>query len=364
MTSNLTIPASAADISAEWLTAALRSGGSIGADVTVTGLSVEPVGVGIGLVGALARLSPAYEGGEGPTTIIAKFAAADEGNRFVANVLGMYRKEVGFYTTLSESCRLPHSACYHAAHDPETDAFILLMEDLEGGRIIDQIEGCPLEDAEAAVDALADFHAGFWNDPRLLDTGWLGALCDAPFPDAIAMSYEPAWGPVKEWWGECLTPEVEAFGDKFTELLPGLLAKLSEGPYTLSHGDYRLDNIFFARGDGGQLKVCDWQLVDRSRGARDLAYFLSQSLTAEVRLEHEKALIQRYVDRLSANGVADYPLDVAWDDYRRAVAFGLAYPVVAGGSFDHADERATELTRQMFIRTVRAIIETDALAVV
>jgi hypothetical protein len=366
MTTTLAIPASAADITAGWLTHALRAGGAIAAGVTVTKLDTEPVGVGIGLVGALARLTPTYAGGGGPATVVAKFVAADEGNRFVANVLGMYRKEVGFYRTLSAKARLPHSACFYADHDDSTDEFVLLLEDLAGGRVVDQIDGCGRADAEAAIDALADFHAGFWNDTALAETGWLGALCDAPFPDAIAMSYEPAWGVVQELFGEDLTPEVKAFGDQYTERLPSIVARLSEGPVTLSHGDFRLDNIFFA-ADGDQgvpLRVCDWQLVDRSRGARDLAYFLSQSLVPDLRLEMEKGLVQRYVDGLAAKGVEDYPLDLAWDDYRLATAFAFAYPVVAGGGLDHADERATALCRGMLQRAVRAIVETDALSVV
>ena len=148
-----------------------------------------------------------------------------------------------------------------------------------------------------------------------------------------------------------------------TELLPDLVARLSEGPFTLSHGDYRLDNIFFGAGDVA-LKVCDWQLVDRSRGARDLAYFTSQSLIPELRAEIERSLVERYVERLVSHGVDDYPFDVAWHDYRLATAFGFVYPVIAGGSLDHADERATNLTGEMFRRSVRAIVELDALELI
>lgn len=371
-----TIPANAEAITAEWLTGALRSSGAIDQTVAVTALETEPVGVGIGLVGCLARLTPTYAGDEtlvakAPAAVIAKFPAPEEGSRFVAMVLGMYRKEVGFYRNLAEQCQLPHAECYYADHDAESDDFIILMEDLatiDGtpSRIVDQIGGCDRADAEAAVDALADFHAGYWNDEALTTTDWLGALCDAPFPDAVAMSYDQSWEPVQELFGEYLTPEVKDFGDRFTELLPDLVARLSGGPFTLSHGDYRLDNIFFGPGgpDSAALKVCDWQLVDRSRGARDLAYFTSQSLIPELRSEIERPLVERYVDRLAGHGVEDYPFDVAWHDYRLATAFGFVYPVIAGGSLDHADERATNLTGEMFRRSVRAIVELDALELV
>ena len=42
-------------------------------------------------VGALARVTPTFEGGTGPATLIAKFRAPEEGSRFVELVLGMYR---------------------------------------------------------------------------------------------------------------------------------------------------------------------------------------------------------------------------------------------------------------------------------
>jgi hypothetical protein len=356
----LPIPTSAADLDPAWLTAALASTGA--ATGTVISVSVEPVGVGIGLVGALARVTPTYEGGTGPATLIAKFPAPEEGNRFVALVLGMYRNEVSFYRELSPRTAMRHAECYFADHDGETDAFVLLLADLAHRRTVDQLVGCTREEIELAVDRLADFHAGFWNDESLVDNGWLRALCDQPFPDAIGMSFDQAWGPVQEIFGDELTPAVKQFGDRFTELLPSMVARLSEPPFTLSHGDYRADNFFY--GDDDDLVVCDWQLVDRSRGGRDLAYVLSQSVTPELRAAVEWPLVERYAARLASHGVTDYDSPAVWEDYRIATAFALAYPVVAGGSLDLANDRGTALARGMLQRSVAAIEAIGALDVV
>lgn len=360
MSEALPIPTSADDVDAEWLTAALASTGA--ADCTISAVTAEPVGVGVGLVGALARLTPTYEDGTGPETIIAKFPAATEASRFVAEVLGMYGKEVNFYTELSARAALPHATCYYADLDPASQDFVLLLSDLSAGRIVDQLVGCSRDEAETAIDALADFHAGFWNDESLVDNGWLGALSDSPFPEAIAMSFDAAWEPVQDRFGHHLTPEVKAFGDRYSQLLPDIVARLSEPPFTLSHGDYRVDNFFFDVDTPGDLAVCDFQLVDRSRGARDLAYFLTQSAAPDLRAQLDKPAVERYVRRLESHGISDYPLDRAWDDYRLATAFAFAYPVVAGGGLDHADERSTVLTGDMFARCVRAITELDSLA--
>ncbi len=253
-------------------------------------------------------------------------------------------------------------SCYYSDHDAETDAFVLLLSDLSDRRTVDQLVGCTREEIELAVDRLADFHAGFWNDESLVDNGWLRALCDQPFPDAIGMSFEQSWGPMQEMFGDELTPAVRQFGDRFTELLPSMVARLSEPPFTLSHGDYRADNFFF--GDDDDLVVCDWQLIDRSRGGRDLAYVLSQSVTPELRAQLDRSLVERYSARLSSHGIADYDSEAVSEDYRLATAFALAYPVVAGGSLDLANDRATDLARGMLRRGVAAIEAIGALDVV
>jgi len=274
----------------------------------------------------------------------------------------MYRKEVHFYRELAERCPVPHAECYYADLDEESDDFILLLADLAGGRTVDQLDGCALVDAELAVDRLAGLHACFWNDPALVGKEWLGRLSDPPFPAAVAFAFDQSWGPVQDLFGDRMTDPILALGNRFSALLPALTARLSEDPCTLSHGDYRLDNMFF--GSAGELAVYDWQLVDRSRGARDLAYFLTQSLAPEARAEAEEALIERYVAQLDAHGIEGYGLEAAWEDYRLATLLGFAYPVIAGGGLDHADERATQLTRAILDRSIAAITHLDCLGLI
>ena len=355
MSTTPVIPQSADDITASWLTAALQSTGA--ATGTAASVEIAPIGVGVGLVGALVRVTPTWVDGTGPATIIAKFPSPADSSRFVAAVLGLYRKEVRFYEELADRCAVRHAQCFYADLDEETHDFVLLLEDLSGGRTVDQLDGCIRADAELAIDRLADFHAGFWNDAALVDNGWLGRLADSPFPESIAFSFEQAWAPVQALFGDHIPAEIAALGDRFPALLPEITARLSDSPFTLSHGDYRLDNFFFY--DDGTMALCDWQLVDRSRGGRDLAYFLTQSFAPKVREALEQQLVQRYVARLEANGIAGYSFEMAWEDYRLGALLALAYPVIAGGGLDHANERATELTGTILDRCIAAIIHLD-----
>lgn len=354
-----TMPSNAAEITVEWLSAALRSTGVATGDVAT--LSSAPVGVGVGLMGALCRLNVTYVDGQGPSTIIAKFPADGESSRMVAELLGMYRKEVRFYEQLAKRAGVSHAECYYAELDDETQRFVLLLSDLAGGRCVDQLDGCPINDARLAVQRLADLHASFWNDAEVENADWMGRLCDSPFPEGVVFSYQTSWGPAQELFGDRLPADIRELGDRFDSLLPGLMAKLSEGPVTMSHGDFRLDNIFFY-DERGDLALCDWQLVDRSRGARDLGYFVTGSLIPADRAAHEVDLVHVYVDRLAANGVVGYDFETCWHDYRIAALFSFVYGIVAAGGLDHGDPRGTALTGAMIERSVAAIRDLDCLS--
>jgi hypothetical protein len=73
-----------------------------------------------------------------------------------------------------------------------------------------------------------------------------------------------------------------------------------------------------------------------------------------LRAECERALVERYVAGLVANGVVDYDVEHAWSDYRLATLFDFVYPVIAGGGLTLANERAIELDRTIFARFVAA----------
>ena len=87
-------------------------------------------------------------------------------------------------------------------------------------------------------------------------------------------------------------------------------------------------------------------------------------MTPELRAQLDRSLVERYSARLVSNGVTDYDSEAMWEDYRLATAFALAYPVVAGGSLDLANDRATALARGMLRRSVEAIEALDAIDVV
>lgn len=353
------LPKDESEITAEWLTAALQSSGA--ATGTAAAVSAEPVGVGVGVVGALQRLTIDWKDGDGPSSVIAKYPSSPSA-RFVAEMLSMYRREARFYEELSDRTPINHAKAYYVDLDWESQDFILLLSDVAGGHTVDQVAGCTVAEAETAIDALAELHAAFWNDPVLRPNDWLPQICDAPIPEAAAFACEQGWTVMDDLYGAGLTPEIRNLGATFHTHLRPLMEKLAPGPYTLSHGDWRLDNMFFNdTPEGLGITLVDWQLVDTSRGGRDVGYFVSQSMTPDLRAKNERDLTQRYVDGLHSRGVTDYSFDDAWLDYRISTLFCLVYPIVAGGSIEPQDQRAVELCHGMLDRCVAAIEDLNCL---
>jgi aminoglycoside/choline kinase family phosphotransferase len=346
------VPPDASALTAVWLTEALRPTHPEAG--TVTAVRVEPLGIGYGLVGALRRLHLSWEhpAAGGPNTLVAKVTADGSRSRAVADAMGLYRNEVRFNQYLGPATPLA-VPCHHAGFDEATGAFVLLLEDMGTAGTYDQIEGCPPERAEPVVEALADHHAASWDEAGLGGHTWLRRMDDPSLVAPFAAAFAAGWPGIRERAGDRLPPGVRDLGDRFLDLLPALLTELTAPPRTLVHGDFRLDNMFFGPGD--RVTLCDWQLTDRSRGARDLAYFLTQSLTPDDRAAHEQALIDCYVDRLAGHGV-DYGRDQVWHDYRVATVFALMYPVVAGTGLD-LGERAARLTDLILDRCAAALVD-------
>ena len=157
-------------------------------------------------------------------------------------------------------------------------------------------------------------------------------------------------------------PELHAFGQRLPSLVPWYLEQIARPPITFCHGDLRLDQLFFAvTADDPPVTALDWQITSLSRGAYDLAYFLSQSLATETRRSCQADLIERYGQRLAEHGI-DYPAAELQRDYRLTTAWCFVYPVIGAGQFDIANDRQVELLRIMANGAAMAIEDNDALA--
>lgn len=344
MIDRVSIPASPGHVTPEWLTAALRRSGHLPDGTSVRAIEQEPIGVGVGILGELARLRPTYDGpaGGAPKSMIAKSPTQAPENRQVGQFMRFYEREVRFYREVAPSVSLRVPRCYAAEMDLDAGEFFLLIEDLDAFTVGDQVVGASVAQARTALDALADFHAHWWGSPELDDGGrfdWI-PTGDSPITLGAGQLYRQYWPQFEVNYGERIGADAVALGrvvhDRWEELITAATSK----PWTIAHTDYRLDNLLF--GDDA-FAVIDWQLMLRANGIFDVAYFLNGSLPVEVRRAHEAELFDGYLAALATRGVA-VDRDDLWHRYRQATLVHLVYAVTVGGGVDLGNERGRALS--------------------
>lgn len=351
-------PPTAGGLSPAWLTEVLRPARPESATEPsfVVGVQAEPLGTGVGLISTLRRLHLTWSGPDGPPCVVVKSPPSGDGSRAVGQRFDMYRTEVRFYRELGAATQMA-VPCHHAEVDESTHDFVIVLDDLSGEGSFDQIAGCPAAPAAAVVAALADLHARHWDEAGLAAAPWLRTPDQPPLVAAFQDLLHGSWPIVRARFADNLDASAVALCDRLEDLVPVVTSALARPPVTLVHGDARLDNMFF--GESGRVALCDWQLTGRSRGVRDLAYFLTQSLTPAARASHERPLIDAYLARLAEQGVSDYDAGLAGDDYRWAILLGLVYAVIAGGGLELSTPRGEALIGTMLQRAAAAAVDHD-----
>ena len=356
-------PTNPAEVTAEWLTSALRRSGAI-KDATVTSFDSKVIGEGAGFMGQLAKLSLTYDKAEpdAPQSLIGKFPAAAMENRGVAMFFRFYEREVNFYEQIAEKVELRTPRCYFSAFEPSNGDYLLLLEDMAPATVGDQIAGCQVEHMRLAIGELAKFHATWWNSPALDKLDWMPGYDADWYIQAVEDGYAQAWQPFVEFTKDYLTPEMADVCQRYAKAVRRIMTIVGrEMPITIVHGDFRLDNLFFASPQGGpDFGVIDWQISAKGGGIFDVAYFVCGTLEPAERKATERDLVKLYHDTLVEHGVKNYSFEQCWDDYRRTTLFLLTYSVIALGSLDHANERGVELFTTISKRTLAAITDRNS----
>ena len=335
-------PSAPDQLDAAWLSTSLG--------YPVEGFRVSHFSEGAGVVGLVTRVH--LTASEGPPSVIAKFPSPVAENRAVAHTYNMYGREVHFYQKTAKTISLRTPTCHHAQFDPQTQDFVLLIEDLQGYRIGDQVAGCSRKEALAVLDAIADLHSSLWNAPP---PGMLSH--NNPMQrDGMIAGFQAGWPVVTEHFGDLIPAKARPAGKKMPGRVAGLLEEMCQSPLCLAHADVRLDNIFFGKDE---VVLVDWQSVCASAPEQDLAYFVTQSIPPEVRAAEDWPA--RYQAALAQRGV-DYSLELCRQRYRVAALYLLCYAVIIAGTLDMGNERGQALARTLLGNSLSALDEMDAFA--
>jgi hypothetical protein len=362
MTSRL--PTTTSEITTEWITEALRGSGSIGSDVSVHSVEADVGAAGVGFMGEVSSIGLTYsssqagdaDGALGPERVVAKFATSVPEIRTMMHPTRVFEREHRFYQHLASESPVRTPDVYHVtcdtSDDPAAERYLLLLEDLAGLQLGDQLAGVTPEQAEASLVGLARHHARFWNRAGLEDAAFIPTI-NGPLNKAGQGIYDASLPGFKEVFASALLPEMIPVADAYGANHPQLLDRFEAMPHTLVHFDYRADNLFFDAD--GSVVVIDWQSISIGGGAADVGYFVGQNLSTQDRRAHEDDLLHRYHDTLLAEGVTGYPYEQFFEDYRVGLVYGWIIPVFAVGSLDASSERAVALWTAVIERVQDAI---------
>lgn len=319
-------PSHPGDVTPAWL------GQVLGAKIE--GVRWEPIGTG--QVGDSARFTlDCTIGGNAPPTLAGKFPAADETSRSTAAMFGLYAKEVTFYRDIAPQLDVRVPQVHFSGLSEDGGEFILLFEDLGPCRGGNQIAGCDLADAEAAIRQAAGIHAPSWNNRSMLESDWLATRPEVSAQ--IRTLYPQAQAAWRERYGATLEPEFMQLCEAVAEHTATVFTAEPPAPVSLVHGDFRLDNMLFdIRGGAEPIAVLDWQTVTIGNPMTDIGYFLGCGIGDDLRSQHEDRLIDLWLSEMAARGVKLGRAEI-WDDYRRGALHGLTTAVFSAAFVERTE---------------------------
>lgn len=337
-------------MTADWLAGAL--GASTG---ELTGFTAAAIGTG--QMCDSFRLTLDWQNGPGPgrpPTIVAKCPSHDPASRAIAAQLGNYRLEVGWYRTLADRVPVACPACRYAAIADDGVDFLLLLGDLDPAQAGDQLAGAPFPSIRIAIDQAAALHASMWNSPELDAIAWLQRdsrpMVRTMFPALFA-------GFCDRYAGR-LAADVLALGHAVVDRLDDYLGR-QPSVRSLTHGDYRIDNLLFAP-DGQQCWVVDWQTLGIGSGGSDVAYLVGTSIAApDDQIEVNRAAFDHWADALDRHGVTPDRARL-WEDYCIGALSGYFMAVFASMSVERT-ARGDEMFAVMAERPARQALALGSL---
>ena len=339
------IPQEGIDFTADWFTDLFQE--QYGA--AVLDVSREVIGTGVGFVGEIHRCLLSWDANRDdlPASVIVKVPSKLPLNRSLGEGLQLYEREVTAYQELSSDMGLPMPNVLYSAMDddptpwlesvinflftrlplggvswltvkflelasknPKLRRYVLVLEDISDARPPSQVEGGSLDDALISLATLAKFHAHHWmSEKSIAVSNRIWAV--NRLPKVIQASYARNREEFVSRFGDLVGDEKMKVIDDAQGRLEDLLAPLARDPWTLLHGDYRLDNIMFR--PNGEIVVIDYQLLCKGRPGWDVTYFITTALSADHKSEEEK-MLKHYHETLLLEGITNYSYQDLVDD--------------------------------------------------
>jgi hypothetical protein len=324
---------SAADATPAWLTETLHATGVL-PQGTVVATDLIP---GNAFNSQIARLTLRYSADtppDAPARLLLKLNTEHDG-----------QAEAGFYQLAArERAHLPMLVpCYAASYDAASGASHCLLLDLSAthGPPVSRVQVLALQGVPSEqhllgiVDALAAFHAVWWEHPQL---GAVVGVTEVShwYRDAehFAAHVERAQG----HWAQLVREEGTWLPADVRERCTWILARLprlwerylaprvaARHQLTLGDRDGYFNQYLCPYAGSGQTYKVDFQDISADFGAIDLVYLFATFWTTQIRKEggREAQLMHRYHAGLMRSGVKNYPFEQLMDDYRTMITMTI-----------------------------------------
>ena len=395
MTSRPALCDDPATIDADWMQRALAAGGAYDGPA-IRDVVVEDLGSATNAFGRLLRCHLTTDGGvaANPATVIVKLPTADRRAFRFAKWLSMHERECAYYRRIAPHARIRSPVLLYGDFDADTHRFVLVLEDLRDLEAPVQVAGVPAGRARRAVQEIARLHGQFWgavDQPALAGCSDVLGPRFRRFMQAACLLCLPV---VLERFGDSFSPQTRRLAEALGPRITAHLASVAAGPRTFVHGDYRAENMFFAREVGGSAStgagsvpsgssggagaaanvasaavdttadgtfaVVDWQGCGLGAGLYDVAYFLGTGVVLGDRRRVEREAIEEYHEIVCRLGARDLTFDDCWRGYRQNMLSVLMPCILACGGLHLGDRRLHALVRSGLERALAAVEDLDA----
>lgn len=256
--------------------------------------------------------------------------------------------------------------CYFAGKQDRNP--VLILEDLRAAGCTFGAPRNPLtyEQAAGVLDSLAVLHARYWEHPGLGEDGeysWMLRTVTGWHREYLREVMRP-----QNWAfyrglprGAAVPSGLSSDPARLEAALEVLWERHRRGPLTLGHGDAHIANVYFEERGGGLL---DWEMR-RCPWFHDVTYFLVSALDVADRRRWERPLLEHYLQRLRAGGIAPPTHDTAFEDYRREILYGYVLFLTNGDGTQYWTEQDNCAVSVRFAMAAEdhstlAALETDA----
>lgn len=342
-----------------WLEGLIRAGGDLAAGERLVSFEVKPVGEVIGVLGEVVRVFLTYStSGAGPATLVIKFAHKNTENRQIANNTKMYEREVRFFNEIAHEVQMPRTKCYFAQMDPVTGGNAVVIEDLVGYDVGDQVKGVTLEQVKMVIDAISPLHARFYDNWRE-KFGHMMTFDSDEYIEGFSPGFFGTWEQAIKNFPECFPQELLDALPRYVAGFKKIMKEMGNRRMTFIHGDVKMDNAMFGNGRPGSLPVImiDWQNVMVSNPLQDLAWLAASSLEVDVRRAIEDEYLEYYHRKMAEHGVRDYTIEQIHDDYDIGLLFIMSFNILIAGAFVPSSERDRRMAIVGLERAIAAVID-------